>query len=129
METPLRLYALGIVVQGEGRIRRSGRGRAGCHLFLNGDGETAAHVVPVQPDGATGGCVAADAVGDAERGGGQDETGPIFGRSPGSASRTSCVPLPMSRLRIGPAAASRRATASPADAGESSAMTIFLYSG
>ena len=29
----------------------------------------------------------------------------------------------------GPAAASRRATASPADAGESSAMTIFLYSG
>ena len=75
----LRLYAFGIVVQGEGRIRRSGGGETGCHLFLNGDGETAAHVVPVQPDGATGGCVAADAVGDAERGGGQDETGPIFG--------------------------------------------------
>lgn len=125
----LRLYAFGIVVQGEGRIRRSGGGETGCHLFLNGDGETAAHVVPVQPDGATGGCVAADAVGDAERGGGQDETGPIFGRSPGQCQQDILRPAAYVEAQDRPAAASRRATASPADAGESSAMTIFLYSG
>ena len=53
--------------------------------------------------------------------------GPILSLDIGSG--TQDVLLPMSRLRIGPAAASRRATASPADAGESSAMTIFLYSG
>ena len=92
----LRLHAFGIVVQGEGRIRRSGGGEPGCRrLFLNGDGRN--HRPYLCPYSQTGrpAAVWRRMRSAMPSGGGRTKRGQFSARSPGRpaghpASRCRC---------------------------------------
>lgn len=121
METPCAFTRSGLSCRARGRIRRSGGGEPGCRLFLNGDGGTAAHVVPVQPDGATGCCVAADAVGDAQRGGGRTKRANFRPVHAGQGQQDILRPAADVEAQDRPGGRQQTRNGIPADAGESSA--------